>query len=96
MPFRFARADHLLASLLAAAIAGDTSATEAGLVKHLVTENAIAIVDTAIAFSGNPGLVQSSPLGRHHRDVLCGRIHTPQADVALSAAGRQAFAATGA
>ena len=93
------RIDALLLSnraLLAAAIAGDASATEAGLVKHLVTENAISIVDVAIALSGNPGLVQSSPLGRHHRDVLCGRIHTPQADVALSAAGRLAFAGTGA
>ena len=69
------------------------TAQEAGLIKHLVTENAIAAVDIAIALSGNPGLSRTNALERHHRDVLCGRIHTPQADVVLTGAGKSAFAA---
>ncbi len=93
------RIDALLLSnraLLAQAARGEVTPVEAGLVKHTVTETAIAAVDIAVALSGNPGLVRSSPLERHHRDVLCGRIHTPQADVALTGAGRVAFAAAAA
>ena len=65
--------------------------TEASLVKHLATENAIRAVDIALTLTANPGLKRSNPLERHHRDVLCGRIHTPQADVVLTAAGRTAL-----
>jgi alkylation response protein AidB-like acyl-CoA dehydrogenase len=46
----------------------------------------------AIAASGNPGLSRHNPLQRHYRDVLCGRVHTPQADVVLTGAGKTAFA----
>jgi alkylation response protein AidB-like acyl-CoA dehydrogenase len=89
------RMDGLLLSnraLLERASRPGASAREAGLVKHLVTENAIAAVDIAIALSGNPGLSRANALGRHHRDVLCGRIHTPQADMVLTGAGKAAFA----
>jgi alkylation response protein AidB-like acyl-CoA dehydrogenase len=79
--------------LLDTAAAGGVGAGEASLIKHLVTENAITAVEKAIAASGNPGLSRHNPLQRHYRDVLCGRIHTPQADVVLTAAGRAAFAA---
>ncbi len=79
--------------LLDAAAEGRLPLSEAALVKHLVTENAIAALEKAIAASGNPGLSRHNPLQRHYRDVLCGRIHTPQADVVLSAAGKSAFAA---
>lgn len=82
--------------LLDAAADGRLGAAEAGLVKHLVTENAIDALEKAIAAAGNPGLSRHNPLQRHYRDVLCGRIHTPQADVVLTAAGRAAFAALGA
>ncbi len=91
--------DALLLSnraLLASALAGETNAAESGLVKHLVTTNAIAAVEKAIAATGNPGLTQHNPLQRHYRDVLCGRVHTPQSDVALAGAGRAAFAQRGA
>ena len=87
--------DGLLLSnraLLAQASRPGVGAAEANLVKHLVTENAIAAVDVAVALTGNPGLTRANPLERHHRDVLCGRIHTPQADVALTGAGKAAFA----
>jgi alkylation response protein AidB-like acyl-CoA dehydrogenase len=78
--------------LLDSAAEGRLGAAQGGLVKHLVTENAIAAVEKAIAASGNPGLSRHNPLQRHYRDVLCGRIHTPQADVVLAGAGKAAFA----
>ena len=78
--------------LLDSAARGDTAASESGLVKHLVTENAITVVEKALKLTGNPGLTRANPLERHHRDVLCGRVHTPQADVVLTGAGRAAFA----
>ena len=78
--------------LLDSAARGDIGAAEASLVKHLVTENAIAAVEKAIAASGNPGLSRHNALQRHYRDVLCGRIHTPQGDVVLTAAGKAAVA----
>lgn len=79
--------------LLDTAARGELTAGEASLVKHLVTENAIAAVDKAIAASGNPGLSRANALQRHYRDVLCGRIHTPQGDVVLTGTGKAAFAA---
>ncbi|KSB90533.1 acyl-CoA dehydrogenase [Caulobacter vibrioides] len=87
--------DGLLLSnrvLLDGAARGDTAVGESGLVKHLVTENAITVVEKALKLTGNPGLTRANPLERHHRDVLCGRVHTPQADVVLTGAGRAAFA----
>ena len=79
--------------LLDAAAHGRLGLGESSLVKHLVTENAIAAVEKAIAASGNPGLSRHNALQRHYRDVLCGRIHTPQSDVILTSAGKSAFAA---
>jgi len=81
----------LIAHGLNRAEAGDAAQADAGLIKHLVTENAINAVGRAVAAIGNPGLSQTNPLERHYRDVLCGRIHTPQADSALLAAGRAAL-----
>lgn len=70
---------------------GTESDTRAGLAKQVVTENAIAAVSKAVAAIGNPGLSQDNPLERHYRNVLCGRVHTPQGDSALLAAGREAL-----
>ncbi|WP_367159705.1 acyl-CoA dehydrogenase family protein [Kozakia baliensis] len=67
-------------------------ATDANLVKYIVTENAIHATERGLAAIGNPALSRENPLERHYRNVLCARIHTPQADVALAAAGRAAFA----
>lgn len=78
--------------LLESAAEGRLGAAHGGLVKHLVTENAIAAVEKAIAATGNPGLSRANPLQRHYRDVLCGRVHTPQADIVLTGAGKAAFA----
>lgn len=79
--------------LLDTAAAGRLPPQQAGLAKHLVTENAIAAVEKAIAVTGNPGLSRRNDLQRHFRDVLCGRVHSPQADVVLTGAGKAAFAA---
>jgi alkylation response protein AidB-like acyl-CoA dehydrogenase len=79
--------------LLDAAAKGRLTPDQGGLVKYLVTENAIAAVEKAVAAAGNPGLSRHNDLQRHYRDVLCGRVHTPQADVALAGAGKTAFAA---
>jgi alkylation response protein AidB-like acyl-CoA dehydrogenase len=56
-----------------------------------VTENAIQVVQRAVELTGNPGLSRGNPLERHLRDVLCARIHTPQADTIRLAAGRAAL-----
>jgi alkylation response protein AidB-like acyl-CoA dehydrogenase len=62
-----------------------------GLTKYTVTTNAIRAVEQSLALIGNPGLSRANPLERHYRDVLCSRIHTPQDDTALTAAGRAAL-----
>jgi alkylation response protein AidB-like acyl-CoA dehydrogenase len=64
---------------------------ELGLVKTVAADNAIAAVQEAVALCGNHALARSNPLERHLRDVLCARIHTPQPDAALLAAGRAAL-----
>ncbi len=64
---------------------------QASLVKYLSTNNAVRAVDTALGLIGNPGLSRSHPLERYHRDVLCSRIHTPQDDMVLLAAGKSAL-----
>jgi alkylation response protein AidB-like acyl-CoA dehydrogenase len=64
---------------------------DSGLVKVTVTENAIGVVEEALRLSGNHGLTRANPLERHHRDVLCGRVHTPQEDSAFVAAGLRAL-----
>ncbi len=71
-------------------------AVDSGLVKRTVTANAIRAVEIGLQLSGNHGLARQNPLERHHRDVLCGRIHTPQDDAVLVAAGRRALQAQGA
>ncbi|MFH5924396.1 acyl-CoA dehydrogenase family protein [Roseomonas xinghualingensis] len=77
--------------LIAGAARDETSATQLGLVKTVAADNAIAAVQEAVALCGNHALARSNPLERHLRDVLCARIHTPQPDAALLAAGRAAL-----
>ncbi|KON65306.1 putative acyl-CoA dehydrogenase YdbM [Komagataeibacter europaeus] len=70
---------------------GTYPGTEANLAKYVVTENAIKAVELGVAAIGNPALSEDNPLERHFRNVLCARIHSPQGDVALAAAGRAAL-----
>ncbi len=67
------------------------TAAEANILKLTVTNNAIAAVEQALALTSNHGLSRTNPLERHYRDVLCGRVHTPQDDSTRLAAGRLAL-----
>ena len=66
-------------------------AVDSGLAKTLATHNAIEAVQAALQLTSNHGLARRNPLERHLRDVLCGRVHTPQDDSAHVAAGRRAL-----
>jgi alkylation response protein AidB-like acyl-CoA dehydrogenase len=67
------------------------SAQDSMFMKLNVTNNAVEAVAKALEVSGNPGLSRDNALQRHHRDVLCARIHSPQNDSILLAGGRTAL-----
>jgi alkylation response protein AidB-like acyl-CoA dehydrogenase len=67
------------------------SAAESNVIKLTVTNNAVAVVEDALSLSSNHGLSRANALERHYRDVLCGRVHTPQDDATRSAIGRSAL-----
>ena len=67
------------------------SATESNIIKLTVTNNAVAVVEDALSLTSNHGLTRNNPLERHYRDVLCGRVHTPQDDATRIGAGRLAL-----
>ena len=84
--------DRLIASLARDVDAGvSVAAVDGGLIKSIATNNAVRAVEAALSLSSNHGLSRKNPLERHLRDVLCGRIHTPQDDSVLVAAGRRAL-----
>lgn len=64
---------------------------EANILKLTVTNNAVAAVEDALSLTSNHGLTRANPLERHYRDVLCGRVHTPQDDSTKISAGRIAL-----
>ncbi|KWV51820.1 acyl-CoA dehydrogenase [Bradyrhizobium macuxiense] len=67
------------------------SAIESNIVKLTVTNNAVKAVEDALSLTSNHGLSRTNPLERHYRDVLCGRVHTPQDDATRISAGRLAL-----
>lgn len=69
----------------------DLSTGESNAVKLTVTNNAVAVVEDALSLTGNHGLSRANPLERHYRDVLCGRVHTPQDDSTRLGLGRAAL-----
>jgi alkylation response protein AidB-like acyl-CoA dehydrogenase len=82
----------LLSTAAAQADAGaGPSSVEANTLKYVATTNAIRAVEIGLELTGNPGISRKNPLERHYRDVLCSRIHSPQDDTILVAAGRAAF-----
>ncbi|MDM0055432.1 acyl-CoA dehydrogenase family protein [Variovorax fucosicus] len=87
------RVNRVLLDHAAGAVDGGhaPAAADSGLLKYTVANNAIRAVELALQSSGNHGLTRQNPLERHYRDVLCGRIHTPQNDAVLVAAGRRAL-----
>jgi alkylation response protein AidB-like acyl-CoA dehydrogenase len=64
---------------------------ESNIIKLTVTNNAVAAVEDALSLTSNHGLSRTNPLERHYRDVLCGRVHTPQDDATRISAGRLAL-----
>jgi alkylation response protein AidB-like acyl-CoA dehydrogenase len=68
-------------------------AIESNIIKLTVTNNAVAAVEDALSLTSNHGLSRKNPLERHYRDVLCGRVHTPQDDSTKISAGRAALGA---
>ncbi|TCW09854.1 alkylation response protein AidB-like acyl-CoA dehydrogenase [Raoultella sp. BIGb0138] len=78
-------------SLLQGAAALSFTTTEANLAKVTIADNAIQAVALALELTGNHGLSRQNPLERHYRNVLCGRVHTPQSDSAWLAAGQHAL-----
>lgn len=80
---------RLLASLARDLDAGaQVPLADSGLIKTLVMRQAVELVQEALALTSNHGLSRRNPLERHLRDVLCGRVHTPQEDSAFVLAGR--------
>jgi alkylation response protein AidB-like acyl-CoA dehydrogenase len=69
----------------------ELSASESNIIKLTVTNNAVAVVEDALSLTSNHGLTRANPLERHYRDVLCGRVHTPQDDATCVNAGRLAL-----
>lgn len=69
----------------------DAAATRSPAAKLTATRAAISAVEQAVALIGNNALTRRNPLERHYRDVLCSRVHTPQDDSIVAAAGRAAF-----
>jgi alkylation response protein AidB-like acyl-CoA dehydrogenase len=67
------------------------SARESNILKLTVTNNAVAVVEDALSLTSNHGLTRANPLERLYRDVLCGRVHTPQDDATRVIAGRLAL-----
>jgi len=70
----------------------EVAARRSGLVKTVATRAVVDLTRRAVQAAGNTGLTRHSPLERHHRDALCGPVHTPQDDTVLVAAGRSALA----
>jgi alkylation response protein AidB-like acyl-CoA dehydrogenase len=83
--------DALAQDIDAGGEAARRAGRESSLAKVVVTRNVIAATEQAVALVGNPGLAMHHPLQRHLRDALCSRIHAPQDDVVLTAAGRAAL-----
>jgi alkylation response protein AidB-like acyl-CoA dehydrogenase len=62
------------------------------LIKAAIARAVIGATQAAVAALGNPGLTRHNSLERHLRDALCIRVHPPQEDAALLAAGRRVLA----
>lgn len=78
-------------TLLNSAEAGQIAAADAAKVKQVTIDNAIRSVQLMVEHIGNHALTRTHPFERHLRNVLCGRIHTPQDDLVFTAAGKAAL-----
>jgi alkylation response protein AidB-like acyl-CoA dehydrogenase len=85
--------DWLMRSHAEAFDAGTAPDSLAGTLKHVVIDNSAQSVELAIELAGNHGLARQNPLERHHRNVLCGRIHAPSNSLLRGTAARAALIA---
>ena len=87
---QIASAETLLHGALLRIEAGDeTVLPQLSVIKVAIARAVVGAVQTAVAALGNPALSRRNSLERHLRDVLCVRVHPPQEDAALLAAGRR-------
>jgi len=87
---QIAQAETLLHGAILRLEAGDPGvAAQLLVVKAAIARSVITAVETAVEALGNLGLTRHHPLERHLRDVLCVRVHPPQEDAAVLAAGRR-------
>ncbi|MFJ8816506.1 acyl-CoA dehydrogenase family protein [Amycolatopsis thermoflava] len=86
---QIAQAETLLHGALLRVEAGEPVLPQLPVIKVAIARAVVAAVQTAVAALGNPGLSRRNALERHLRDVLCVRVHPPQEDAALVAAGRR-------
>jgi alkylation response protein AidB-like acyl-CoA dehydrogenase len=87
---QIAQAEAILFGALLRAESGDEGhLPQLSVLKVQIARSVIAAVQTAVAALGNPALSRHQPFERHLRDVLCVRVHPPQEDAALLAAGRR-------
>lgn len=92
---QIAQAETLLFGSQLRLESGDTAVVgQLSVIKVQIVRSAIAAVNTAVAALGNPGLTRHGDLERHLRNVLCARVHPPQEDAALIAAGRRVLGVT--
>jgi alkylation response protein AidB-like acyl-CoA dehydrogenase len=92
---QIATAETLLYGALLRAASGDESvAAQITIIKTAINRAVISATQTAVAALGNPGLTRHNSLERHLRDALCVRVHPPQEDAALLAAGRRVLGVT--
>ncbi|MBK0095974.1 acyl-CoA/acyl-ACP dehydrogenase [Erwinia sp. S63] len=80
-------------TLLNSTARGQVASSHTAQIKQVVTENAIRAVELMVESIGNHALTRHHPLQRHYRNVLCGRIHTPQSDAIFTSVGKTALAA---
>jgi alkylation response protein AidB-like acyl-CoA dehydrogenase len=85
-----ATAETLLYGTLLRVANGDESVgAQIPVIKSAINRAVISATQTAVAALGNPGLTRHNPLERHLRNALCVRVHPPQEDAALLAAGKR-------
>jgi alkylation response protein AidB-like acyl-CoA dehydrogenase len=90
LDLQIATAETLLYGTLLRAASGDESVTQQiPVIKTAINRAVINATQAAVAALGNPGLTRHNSLERHLRNALCIRVHPPQEDAALLAAGRR-------
>ncbi|MGC5249022.1 acyl-CoA dehydrogenase family protein [Gordonia sp. DT219] len=86
---QIATAETLLFGALARAEYEPEFVAQLSVIKVAIARAVTSAANTAVAALGNAALTRHNPLERHLRDVLCVRVHPPQEDTALVAAGRR-------